>query len=50
MSFGDYGEDRASFALPQGIAVGPDGSVYVSDAHNHRVLAFDPIDLEQVSD
>jgi DNA-binding beta-propeller fold protein YncE len=47
-SFGRYGQDDQSFALPQGIAVGAGGTIYVTDAHAHRVLIFDPIDFEQL--
>jgi DNA-binding beta-propeller fold protein YncE len=47
LSFGQYGFDERSFALPSGVAVGADGSIYVSDAHGGRVLVFDPLDLEQ---
>ena len=39
-AFGLYGSDAASFALPNGIAVGPDDRVYVADADNHRVMVF----------
>ncbi|MGD1994760.1 MAG: 6-bladed beta-propeller, partial [Anaerolineae bacterium] len=45
LSFGQYGFDERSFALPSGIAVGADGSVYVTDAHGGRVLVFDRLDL-----
>jgi predicted membrane-bound mannosyltransferase/DNA-binding beta-propeller fold protein YncE len=43
-TFGVYGTDAKSFALPVGIAVGPDSNVYVADSDNHRVMAFPPID------
>jgi len=39
-TFGLYGSDAQSFALPNGIAVGPDDRVYVADADNHRVMVF----------
>ncbi|GAB4515950.1 MAG: TIGR03663 family protein [Anaerolineae bacterium] len=39
-TFGQYGNDAMSFALPNGIAVMPDGRVVVADADNHRVLIF----------
>lgn len=39
-AFGLYGSDAQSFALPNGIAVGPDDLVYVADADNHRVMVF----------
>jgi uncharacterized protein (TIGR03663 family) len=39
-TFGLYGNDAQSFALPNGIAIGPDDLVYVADADNHRVMVF----------
>lgn len=43
-TFGVYGSDAKSFALPVGVAVGPDRNVYVVDSDNHRVLVFPPIE------
>lgn len=43
--FGDLATGAApagTFNEPWGIAVGPDGSVYVTDTWNHRVQKFDP--------
>lgn len=43
-SFGDLNAGTANdgtFNEPWGVAVGPDGSVYVSDTWNHRVQKFD---------
>jgi NHL repeat. len=40
LAFGQYGDDAASFLLPQGIAIGPDGHVWVVDSGGHRVMAF----------
>ncbi len=42
-TFGEYGLDSKSFALPTGIAVDGDGNVYVVDSANHRVMKFAPI-------
>jgi sugar lactone lactonase YvrE len=42
-AFGIYGTDAASFALPNGVAIGPDDLVYVADADNHRVMVFPAI-------
>ncbi len=42
-TFGIYGSDAQSFALPNGIAIGPDDLVYVADADNHRVMVFPAI-------
>jgi uncharacterized protein (TIGR03663 family) len=38
--FGAQGSGEAEFQSPRGIAVGPDGSVYVADAGNHRIQKF----------
>ncbi len=39
-AFGQYGNDAQSFTLPVGIAVGPDGRIYVADSDAHRVMIF----------
>lgn len=39
-AFGGYGNDAQSFALPTGIAVGPDGRIYVADGDGHRIMIF----------
>jgi len=38
--WGDYGEDPESFNLPGGLAVGPEGELWVADAGNHRLMQF----------
>ncbi len=43
-TWGLYGTDSTSFALPTGIAVGPDGKVYVADGDAHRILVFPPVE------
>ncbi len=43
-TFGQYGNDAMSFMLPTGIAVGPEGKVYVADGDGHRVMVFAPIE------
>jgi uncharacterized protein (TIGR03663 family) len=40
--WGDVGTEPGQFNHPRGIAVGPDGNVYVVDSDNYRVQVFDP--------
>jgi uncharacterized protein (TIGR03663 family) len=42
--FGLYGNEAGSFMLPTGIAVGPDGRVYVADGDAHRIMIFPPVE------
>ena len=42
LSFGQYGADMASFALPLGMAFEADGDLLVVDSDNHRLLEFPP--------
>ncbi|MFC2038023.1 NHL repeat-containing protein, partial [Chloroflexota bacterium] len=40
--WGEVGVDPGQFNHPRGVAVGPEGNVYVVDSDNHRVQVFDP--------
>jgi uncharacterized protein (TIGR03663 family) len=40
--WGDVGTGPGQFNHPRGIAVGPDGNVYVVDSDNYRVQVFNP--------
>ncbi|MBI2266508.1 MAG: protein kinase [Armatimonadetes bacterium] len=42
MKVGGPGQGRTQFCGPQGIAVGPDGNVYVADPGNRRILKLGP--------
>jgi predicted membrane-bound mannosyltransferase/DNA-binding beta-propeller fold protein YncE len=39
--FGTSGSEPGQFSAPRGIAVAPDGSIYVADSMNHRIQHFD---------
>jgi hypothetical protein len=41
--WGTTGAGAGQFNNPYGIAVASDGSVYVSDRHNHRIQKFSPV-------
>ena len=38
--FGSYGSGDGQLQYPLGLAIGPDGMVYVCDSCNHRVVLF----------
>ncbi len=40
---GQFGTDQRSFNLPTGIAIGPEGHVFVADSFNHRVMKFEAV-------
>jgi len=42
-AFGQYGPEDGSFGLPNGLALGPDGSLWIVDAGNNRVVKYPPI-------
>lgn len=39
--WGTFGTGPGEFNAPEGIALGPEGRVYVADTNNHRVQVFD---------
>ncbi|NPV08707.1 MAG: TIGR03663 family protein [Anaerolineae bacterium] len=39
---GSQGQEEGRFTQPRGVAVAPDGNVYVVDSGNHRVQVFTP--------
>jgi sugar lactone lactonase YvrE len=39
-TWGQYGQDLASFALPNGLAFDPQGNLLVADADNNRMMEF----------
>jgi DNA-binding beta-propeller fold protein YncE len=39
-TFGSVGQGEGQFTAPHGIALAPDGSIYVADSSNHRVVKF----------
>mgnify|MGYP001825757947 CR=1 FL=1 len=41
--WGSPGTDHNGFDQPRGIAIGPEGSLYVTDLNNHRVVVFDEL-------
>jgi predicted membrane-bound mannosyltransferase/sugar lactone lactonase YvrE len=40
-TLGESGSDPGQFLAPRGIALAPDGSLYVADSQNHRIQHFD---------
>lgn len=38
--FGSQGNDPGQFNAPRGIALAPDGSLYIADSRNHRIQHF----------
>jgi hypothetical protein len=39
---GGYGPDDGEFLSAQGIAIGPNGDIFVADERNHRIQVLDP--------
>ncbi|NOX63145.1 MAG: TIGR03663 family protein [Chloroflexi bacterium] len=42
-ALGQYGAGLTDFALPNGVSIAPDGSLWVADADNNRIMRFEPI-------
>lgn len=40
--WGSKGKGDEQFDVVRGVAIGPDGTIYLSDTQNHRVKAYDP--------
>lgn len=41
LEFGQWGKALGEFRLPQGIAIGPEGKIFVADTLNNRIQIFD---------
>jgi DNA-binding beta-propeller fold protein YncE len=41
LTFGTSGDASGQFNTPRGLAIAPDGSLYVADSRNHRIEHFD---------
>ncbi|MFO3797273.1 MAG: hypothetical protein ACK8QZ_08325, partial [Anaerolineales bacterium] len=39
-AWGEYGVEPDRFALPSGLAVDPQGNLWVCDSANHRIMKF----------
>lgn len=37
---GSFGKEAGQLDAPRGVAIGPDGSIYVADSRNHRIQRF----------
>jgi hypothetical protein len=48
-TWGQYGQDPASFALPNGLAFDRQGNLLVADADNNRMMQFEPPAFEESS-
>lgn len=42
MIIGQPGAEPGSLNTPHGLAIGPDGSIFVADSNNHRIQQFSP--------
>jgi tripartite motif-containing protein 71 len=48
--YGSYGSGDGQFINPGGIAVAPDGSIYVADMGNHRIQRTITVSLEYITE
>jgi sugar lactone lactonase YvrE len=51
VTWGQYGQDLASFALPIGVQIDNQGKLWVVDSDNHRLMQFEipaPAPVEEV--
>jgi sugar lactone lactonase YvrE len=39
-TWGDYGNSATTFGLASGIAIAPDGAIWVTDPGNNRIMRF----------
>jgi len=40
LAFGQYGPESKGFGMPNGIAVSPEGKLWMADAGNNRIEQF----------
>jgi hypothetical protein len=45
--FGNYGDQKGEFAIPEDITVSNDGVIYVADSYNMRVQVFKLLEVSK---